>query len=117
MKIQSLIKLLTPQDPKFPLNPQQKKKIIKWTDGILGWDFFIFRSSCLKRSLILYHFLKQGGLPLQINFGVRKLAQNSKARVPLLDGHGWLSLGGQTYLEKGEPQKAFKLIYSFPPLP
>lgn len=115
MKIQSLLRLLTPRKTKSPVNPGQREEIIKWTDAILGWDFFIFKTSCLRRSLVLYHFLKQTGLPLQINFGVRKLAQNPKPRWPLLDGHGWLSLRGQSYLERGEPQREFKPIYSFPP--
>jgi hypothetical protein len=117
MKLQSLLKLLTPRNTRSSVDPDQKEKIIRWTDAILGWDFFIFRTSCLKRSLVLYHFLKQAGLPLQINFGVRKLAPASRSHWPLLDGHGWLSLRGQTYLEGDEPRKAFRLIYSFPPLP
>jgi hypothetical protein len=116
LRLKLLLKLLTPRNTKCPANQDQEKKIIKWTDAILGWDFFIFRSSCLKRSLVLYHFLKREGLPVQINFGVRKLKEESGQQHPVLDGHGWLSLRGRTYLEKGEPLKIFKLMYSFPPL-
>ncbi len=117
MNIQSILKVLTPKNIKSPITPDKEKKIIQWTDAVLGWEFFVFRKSCLKRSLVLFHFLKKSGLPIQINFGVRKLAQNPEHTWPLLDGHGWLSLGGRTYSEKGEPQSKFKLIYSFPPLP
>ncbi len=116
LNIQPLLKLLTPKKSDSAMNSDREEKIIKWTDTILGWNFFIFRTSCLKRSLVLYHFLKQSGLPLQINFGVRKAAKNVGEQWPLLAGHGWLSLSGQTYLEKNEPLHTFKLIYSFPPL-
>ncbi len=114
--IQSLLKLLTPKNTNSTVNPNRQERIIKWTDTILGWNFFIFSTSCLKRSLVLYHFLKASGLPLQINFGVRKSAKAAGEPWPLLDGHGWLSLSGQTYSEKNEPLDTFKLIYSFPPL-
>jgi hypothetical protein len=114
IKIHPLLRLLTPRCNNSRADLRQKAKIIKWTDAILGWNFFIFRTSCMKRSLVLYHFLNRAGLPLQINFGVRKSVQGVQ-QWPVLDGHGWLSLKGRSYSEKGDPQEVFKLIYSFPP--
>lgn len=121
-----LVKLLTlPQLMKFlsrsPLEAgsgnkeNYKNRIIKFTDYLLGRNFCIYRKTCLKRSLVLYHFLRPEVRELGICFGVkaRKDAVRDKRRG--LDGHAWLIRKGEVFLEE-KPNLANKYIvtYRFP---
>ena len=93
-----------------------KEKVIKYTEYILNLDFWIWRPTCLKRSLILYRFLNKIGVDVQICFGV-KYNKNmiSKSCNKSIDGHSWLVLNGEMFLEKDiEMAKEYKITYRFP---
>jgi len=68
----------------------------------------MFRSSCLKKGLTLYHFLPQAGLRPRIRFGVEKPADN------ILNGHCWLEIGGQLYMENEAVRTVYTVVYSYP---
>lgn len=104
-KMPRLLQLLTPN----AIGPKtwSRDKVVDFTDSILGQESFIYRRNCLKRTLSLYYFLSRLGLPIQVNFGVRKGEEN-------LEGHGWLTLEGKPYLEPSPNKLDFKVIYSFP---
>ena len=93
-----------------------KEKVIKYTEYILNLDFWIWRPTCLKRSLILYRFLNKIGVDVQICFGVKyNKSMISKARNRNIDGHAWLLLNGEIFLEKNiEMTRGYKLTYCFP---
>ena len=103
----TLLKALTPP-PSFRLKNWDISKVVKWLDFFSIWGIPPFRESCLKRSLILYKFLREKGIDVKINIGVKK-------EVKEVRGHAWLTLNGKPYLiQAGIPQK-FTLCFVFPP--
>jgi hypothetical protein len=67
----------------------------------------MFRDTCLKRSLVLFHVLRKSGYDAQVIFGVRNTEFG-------LRGHAWLKVDGHIVNEPGDPATEFKAIYSFP---
>ena len=93
-----------------------QEKIVRYTDYILNLNVWIWRTTCLKRSLLLYRFLNKIGIKAQVCFGV-KFNNNtiSKDKSNNLDGHAWLLLNGEIFLERNiEMTKEFKMTYCFP---
>jgi len=65
------------------------------------------RYTCLRRSLLLFHFLRYYGQRVIINFGIKWKGND-------LTGHSWLTLDGEPYLEpEGKPEK-FTFVFSLP---
>jgi hypothetical protein len=62
---------------------------------------------CMKRSLLLFHFLRRWGHDARIHFGVAK-------RGGELTGHAWVDLDGRPFAEHGDPNRHFTRTYSFP---
>lgn len=101
-----LCKYLTPRNIK---TNDKKGKIIKYTDFLLGYKIPIFKKYCLRRSLILYNLLRESGINVIINFGIRK------DRKGKLIGHSWLTLDGKVYLEDERiTEKLIRIDYVFP---
>ena len=65
------------------------------------------KNPCLYRSLILFHLLRKKGLHSQIHFGIKR-------DVSPIEGHSWLSLNGESFLEKVDPELTYMDIYSYP---
>lgn len=108
-----------------PLNIQTLKhsaadlseaKIVKFTDFILGWGVGVWKRTCLKRSLVLYHFLRDVGMPVHICFGVRIPATTGKqATHGRLEGHAWLLHEGSIFLENDPDMTlTYRETYRFP---
>jgi hypothetical protein len=119
LAVQRLMKVLTPRDLNSYeyLNLEKSKdRIVKFTNYILNRNFWIYKSTCLKRSLVLYHLLRKSGIDVHVCFGVRY-----KDRLPgrgtgkKLEGHAWLLYNGEIFLEKNvEETKTYKTTYCFP---
>ncbi len=93
--LKRLARVLTPRNkPKRGLYDEFSyiDQIVNYTDFILRRGIWIYRPNCLKRSLILYHFLSKQGCDIQLCLGVRKTQEK-------LFGHAWLVRYGQVYLE------------------
>jgi hypothetical protein len=67
----------------------------------------ILKGACLKRSLILYRFLRKEGLQVVINIGVAKEDGD-------LIGHSWLTLDGIPYYETREHAERFNTVLRYP---
>lgn len=92
-----------------------KNKIVKFTDYLLGRNFWIYRNTCLKRSLVLYHFLHPVVPELGICFGVRVKEDAMCDKQKRLDGHCWLVRNGEVYLEeKPDLPSSYLVTYRFP---
>jgi hypothetical protein len=59
------------------------------------------------RSLILFRFLREAGVPVRVHFGVAREGTDLK-------GHSWLTLDGRPYAEATDPSPHFQVVYSFP---
>lgn len=93
-------------------------RAVKFTDYILSRNFWIYRKTCLKRSLVLYHFLQPAVGDLGVCFGVRRGKKADDNDQKELDGHAWLVQRGECFLEE-EPDLTRKFIvtYRFPEKP
>ena len=117
--IPTLLKKLTPAGKKFGgsynIDPVIEK-IVKYTDYILGQNWLIYKKTCLKRSLVLYHFLRKYGIEVHICLGVKKgesLREVDSEKI--LQGHAWLTYDGNIFLEKNSfGVHNFKTTYCFP---
>lgn len=120
----SLLKLMnvfTPRNVKGYQNLKMEKsrdKIVKFTDYILSRNFLIYKTTCLKRSLVLYHFLRKMGINVHICFGVRyryneKLPGREAKKG--LEGHAWLLYKGGIILERNvDITETYTMTYCFP---
>lgn len=114
-----LLKRLTPssrQPIRFSDVDEARSKTIKYTDFILGWRFGVWKLTCLRRSLVLYHFLRTFGMPIQICFGIR--FPQTSGRQPEhghLEGHAWLRYKSTLLLEIDPAMTyTYKETYRYP---
>jgi hypothetical protein len=68
----------------------------------------LVRSGCLTRGVTLFWFLRRAGLDVELAFGLD--AGQDRA----VDGHCWLTLGGEPFLEKRDPRSQFAELYRLP---
>ena len=68
----------------------------------------LVRSGCLTRGVTLFWFLRRAGLDVELRFGL------DAAQGDATDGHCWLSLHGEPFLEKRDPRPRFAELYRFP---
>jgi hypothetical protein len=66
------------------------------------------RTGCLTRGVTLFWFLRRAGLDVELRFGI------DPADAGATDGHCWLSLDGEPFLEKVDPRPRFAEIYRLP---
>src|ERR671923_2807878 len=80
LSLPTLMRILTPRELKADKrqNETVKNKIVKFTDYIFGSNLYIYQLTCLKRSLVLYHFLRKAGFSVRICFGVRFPSREEK---------------------------------------
>ena len=65
------------------------------------------RDYCMKRSLVLFHFLTRWGYDPSVHFGV-------KIEEKELKGHAWVELSGRPLGESSDPYTSFKKTFSYP---
>jgi Transglutaminase-like superfamily len=68
----------------------------------------LVRSGCLTRGLTLFWFLRRAGLDVELRFGL----DPGEGRPT--DGHCWLTLDGEPYLERRDPRHRFTELYRLP---
>lgn len=93
-----------------------KDKIETYTDYLLSRNLFKCKNICLKRSLVLYHFLRKLGIEVSICFGVRyEDASGDRATADNLQGHAWLVYNGSIFMERDvQLARSYKVTYCFP---
>ncbi len=67
------------------------------------------RSGCLPRGLTLFWFLRRAGLDVELRFGIDPAADGDRDA----DGHCWLALAGEPYLERQDLRR-FVELYRLP---
>ena len=65
----------------------------------------LVRTGCLTRGITLYWFLRRAGLDVELRFGVDPATA---------DGHCWLALEDEPYLERVDPRPRFSETYRLP---
>jgi Transglutaminase-like superfamily len=64
----------------------------------------LVRRGCVPRGVTLFWFLRRAGLDVELRFGLD----------PASDGHCWLALNGEPFLEKVDPRPRFTELYRLP---
>jgi len=72
----------------------------------------LVRSGCLTRGLTLYWFLRRAGLDVELRFGLDPDDPGNGGGPA--DGHCWLTLDGEPYLEPQDPRRRFTELYRLP---
>ena len=119
LSIPTLMRTLTPGAKKLGLSPDIDyliEKIVKYTDYILGYNWLVYKQTCLKRSLVLYHFLRKYGIEVHICLGVKRGESSPEVdSEKILQGHAWLTYNGDIFLEKNSlGAHNFKTTFCFP---
>lgn len=65
------------------------------------------KGNCFPRALCLYRYARRHGVPVEFYCGVRKSGTS-------LDGHAWLVLSGEPFMEPTQQWKTFAVTFSFP---
>lgn len=68
----------------------------------------LVRSGCLTRGVTLFWFLRRAGLDVELRFGLDPGGDDA------VDGHCWLSLDGEPFLERRDPRPRFTELYRLP---
>jgi hypothetical protein len=68
----------------------------------------LVRRGCLTRGLTLYYFLRRAGADVSLTFGMGPVDGGDG-----FDGHCWLVLDGEPYLEPRDPRRDYAPMYSF----
>ena len=109
-KIQDLVAKITPRSPAARRRQMDPARVAYLCEQSLARiERFGYRRSCLKRCLVIYHFLRAEGVPVTINFGALWEGDTLK-------GHSWLTLDGALYLETQEKVDQFVYFFSLPPV-
>ena len=119
LTLPQLMNVLTWRIPTFSENRKDedyKYRIVRFADYILTRNFWIYKSTCLKRSLVIFHFLCRVIPDIHICFGVRlrkDVAAQEKQKG--LEGHAWLMNNGGIFLERNpDIGKMYTVTYCFP---
>jgi hypothetical protein len=106
-RLDRLLEWLTPTVASPSRSTEQVREVARYLDAILRRLPVGRGRSCLVRSLALYSRARRSGLPVRFHCGVRRVGST-------LDGHAWLTLGGQPFLEPADPAAAYAVTFSFP---
>ena len=68
----------------------------------------LVRRGCLTRGITLYYCLRRAGVPVSLRFGMGRTSAGDG-----FDGHCWLELAGEPYLERRDPRTSFAAMYTF----
>ena len=106
--IQGVVRAITPEKGCAVRSPLTLERVIYLCQRLLRiFQRHHYNYSCLKRSLLLYHFLRYYQVPVEINFGV-KWADDG------LTGHSWLTLHDDIYLEPLGKAEQFTQFFALP---
>jgi hypothetical protein len=126
VKLETLLRWLTRDSSRLPapgarLGPSCRapgagswepdwEKAARYTDAFLRRMSFPLPGQCLPRALTLHYLARRSGLPVQFHCGVRRDGDR-------LQGHAWLTLHGQPFLEPQDPEGTFAVTFTFPASP
>jgi len=104
--LEELIQKLTPRRDNGNVD---RRKIIVYTNWWLNRKVAMFQPTCFNRSLILYKFLRENGLPARIHYGIRKTSEKGN------EGHSWISVDDVPLPPDGEAAHEYRQTFVYPP--
>lgn len=109
LSLERILSMLTPCEKEQTQNISRAsiKRIVRLSLLLLNCNRLFLKNSCLKRSLLLYYFLRKHGVNVQIHFGIKRLDDR-------LSGHSWLTQDGNLFADRERHCRAFTEVLSFP---
>ena len=109
LSLPTLMRLLTPVRPAAPMDEaamEEARRIDFYVRFILRLNPEDLGRRCLKRSLLLYRFLRVRGIPARFCVGVRR-------RDNRLEGHAWVEVEGKNFSDQC-PGEGYAVTFSHP---
>lgn len=115
LSLPRLLDVLTPKATRRPEAPDPST-MVRYTDRILGTRLWIYQPTCLKRALLLFHFLRRSGMPVSFCLGVQPtITYAARDREGRLEGHAWVTYEGRPVYESEKNRNAgYKPTFLFP---
>ena len=71
----------------------------------------VVRTGCLTRGVTLFWFLRRSGMDVELRFGLDPTDASQPTGV---DGHCWVTVAGEPFLEKVDPRPRFTEVFRIP---
>jgi Transglutaminase-like superfamily len=107
VKLKTLVRWLDVNRGARTIDRVTLEKAARYVDALLARMPSPTRGNCLPRSLALFYFARRSGVPVRLHCGVRRVGER-------LEGHAWLSLQGQPFLETTNPEQSYRVTFSYP---
>lgn len=110
LSLPRLLKLLSPDRPVSGPDPEQMELAVlldKYIHGLYRLSKKNIGRLCLRRSLILYRFLRLHGIPARFFVGVRKKEDGG------LIGHSWITINGE-HFHNTQADLPYQITFSYP---
>jgi len=104
-RVAALLTRPTRREPPSAPEVERLERLIALAPRVAGP---LVRPGCLTRGVTLFWFLRRGGLDVELRFGLDP-SQNGAA-----EGHCWLSLDDEPFLERADPRPRFAELYRLP---
>ena len=116
LSLPKLLALLTPQAGSKPTDPVAPFKLQRHVDRLLRTRIGPYQPNCLKRSLVLYRFLRKAGYEVTLCLGVQKAdACPTADTTGSFSGHAWLTQSGEPFLESNPAGlERFAVTFRYP---
>ena len=101
--------LLEPGAAPGVVEPDARERIVASVQAMLRAGAPLIRPGCLTRGVTLYYFLRRAGVDVALCFGMGRGHDTADG----FDGHCWLVLAGEPYLEPRDPRPLYTEMYSF----
>ncbi len=107
MPLKWLLRLLTPSARIAPYRGVDCSAVHAAVERRLSRPMHMRRRACLRRGLLLYHFLRLAGQPAIVHFAVHPPSTDPKR----LHAHCWVTVRGRALCEPAPPGTAEMLAY------
>jgi hypothetical protein len=94
-----------PRTPRTAADPERLERLVRLAARVCSP---LVRTGCLTRGVTLFWFLRRAGFDVELRFGL-DVADPGEP-----DGHCWLALNGEPFLEKVDPRPQFAELYRLP---
>jgi hypothetical protein len=106
--LRPFLRRITPAITGSKKNDARLRKAARYVDAICAWLPYLGSESCVARSLTLYRVARSTGHQAVWSCGVRKTEAGA------LDGHAWIELDGEPYLEPDGRAADYAVTFRYP---
>lgn len=111
LPLRTLLKAMTPPPRWRPYAALPPERIVAAVNRRLARPRMMRRRACLRRGLMLFHFLRLAGVPARLNIG----AYPPPPRGRRMHAHCWVTVDGQPVADPPEAPVAVVLVHGDTP--